>query len=129
MATSFMIGYMDLFTSIASPAADAFVLFDNVRVEATSSLSAPAITGQPQNVSVYPGNDAAFSVGATGSAPLTFRWQFNGSDIAGATNNSYTHLNVQPEDLGNYSVVVANSAGSLSSSNALLTLLDSPYIQ
>jgi hypothetical protein len=124
-----MIGYMDLFTSIASPAVDAFILFDNVRVEVPASATAPAITAQPQSVSLYPGNDATFSVAATGSAPLSFQWQFNGASIPGATNNSYTGVNIQPKDVGNYSVVVANSAGSLASSNALLTLLDSPYVQ
>src|SRR5439155_23117176 len=46
----------------------------------------------------------------------------------GATSNSYTRLNVQPEDVGNYSVIVSNAAGSATSSNALLLMLDSPYI-
>jgi hypothetical protein len=123
-----MIGYMDVFNSIASPAADAFILFDNVRVETPSSLTPPAVTAQPQNVSIYPGNDASFSVAATGSAPLSFQWKFNGADIPGATNNSYTRFNVQPEHVGQYSVSVANPAGSVLSSNALLTLLDSPYL-
>src|SRR5258706_7644852 len=123
-----MIGFMDVFNSIASPAADAFVIFDNVRVEVTTPLTSPAITAQPQNVSVYPGQDAAFSVAANGSAPLSFQWQFNGAAIPGETNNSYTRAAVQPEDVGNYSVVVANAAGFVVSSNALLRLLDSPYL-
>lgn len=123
-----MIGFMDLFASVASPAADAFVLFDNVRVEAVLPLTPPSITTQPQDVSVYPGTAAAFSVAATGSAPLTYQWQFNGAAIPGATNNSYTRAAVQPEEAGSYSVVVANAAGTVSSSNAWLKLLDSPYV-
>jgi len=83
-----MIGFMDVFNSIASPAADAFVIFDNVRVEVTTPLTSPAITAQPLNVSVYPGQDAAFSVAANGSAPLSFQWQFNGAAIPGETNNT-----------------------------------------
>lgn len=66
-----MIGFMDLFSSIASPAEDAFVLFDNVRVEVPASVTPPAITAQPDNVAVYPGSMAVFSVAATGSGPLT----------------------------------------------------------
>ncbi|MGC3960193.1 MAG: immunoglobulin domain-containing protein [Verrucomicrobiota bacterium] len=123
-----MIGYMDLFTSIASPAADAFVLFDNVRVEILATPTVPAITVPPQPVAVYPEEDATFSVAATGTAPLAYQWQFNGANIAGATNNSYTRQHVQAEDAGNYSVIVSNAAGTATSASASLTLLDSPYV-
>src|SRR5262249_37574269 len=81
-----------------------------------------------QNVSVYPQQDATFSVAATGGAPLSYQWQFNGTNIPGATSNSYTRANVQPEDVGYYSVIVSNPVGSVVSSNALLLLLDSPYL-
>ncbi len=123
-----MIGYMDLFTSIASPAADAFVIFDNVRVESAVAVTAPSITAQPQPVAVYAGADALFSVAVNGSAPLTYQWRLNGADIPGATSNSYTRTQVSGDDVGNYSVVVANAGGTISSSNAALTILDSPYI-
>lgn len=122
-----MIGFMDLFASIASPAADAFVLFDNVRVEVSTPMAPPAITTQPVSATVYPEGEATFSVAATGSAPLAFQWQFNGANVPGATNNSFTQTHVQPEDAGYYSVVVSNPAGVEVSSNALLLLLDSPY--
>jgi hypothetical protein len=123
-----MIGYMDTFNSIANPAADAFVLFDNVRVEIPAAAVPPAISAQPQNISLYPQQDALFSVAATGSAPLSFQWQFNGANIPGATSNSFSRMDVQPEDVGSYSVVISNPAGSITSSNALLLLLDSPYL-
>jgi hypothetical protein len=123
-----MIGYMDLFPSIASPAQDAFVLFDNVRVELVSSTVAPAITFHPQPISIFQGQDATFTVAATGSAPLTFQWRFNGANIPGATSNSFTQANAQPENVGYYSVVISNAGGVAVSSNALLSLRDSPYI-
>ena len=123
-----MLGFMDLFTSIASPAADAFVLFDNVRVEIAAAPTPPTISAQPQGVAVYQEDDSMFSVAATGSAPLAYQWQFNGAAIPGATNNSYTRPHVQPEEAGYYSVIVSNVAGVAVSSNALLTLLDSPYL-
>jgi hypothetical protein len=123
-----MLGYMDLFSSIASPAQDAFVLFDNVRVELVTSTIAPAVTSQPQPISIFPGQDASFAVAATGSAPLAFQWRFNGANIPGATSNSFTQPNAQPENVGYYSVIVSNAAGVAVSSNALLSLHDSPYI-
>lgn len=123
-----MIGYMDIFASVALPAVDAFVVFDNVRVDVTSPPTSPVITAHPQDVSVYPESDAIFSVAATGAGPLTYQWLFNGGIIPGATNNSYTRQHVQPEEVGNYSVVVSNTMGSVTSSNALLLLLDSPYL-
>ncbi len=123
-----MIGYMDTFNSIASPANDAFVLFDNVRVEVATPIVAPSILTQPQNATVYQGQDAVFSVGATGTAPLTFQWEFNGADIPGATSNSFNAINVEPGDVGYYSVRVANGAGFVTSANAALVLRDSPYV-
>lgn len=123
-----MIGYMDLFTSIASPAADAFVLFDNVRVESPVAVAAPSFTAHPQPAAVYAGADVLFSVAVNGSAPLTYQWRFNGADIPGATNNSYLREGVFGDDVGNYSVFVANPGGAITSSNALLSILDSPYL-
>ena len=82
----------------------------------------PSITAQPTNVSVRVGNNATFTVSATGTPPPGYQWQFNGSDISGATASSYTRLNAQTNDAGNYSVIVSNVAGPITSSNAVLTV-------
>lgn len=123
-----MLGFMDLFTSIASPAADAFVLFDNVRVEVPAALTPPTVNVPPQPVAVYQEEDATFSVAASGSGPLYYQWLFNGANLLDATNNSYTRPHAQPEDVGKYSVTVSNSVGAVISPAAILTLLDSPYL-
>ncbi|MBA4150167.1 MAG: immunoglobulin domain-containing protein [Verrucomicrobia bacterium] len=123
-----MLGYMDLFPSIASPAADAFVIFDNVRVETLSPALAPSITAQPQSLLVLPEYPATFSVSVVGSSPLSYQWMFNGLEIFGATQNSFTREETAPEHEGDYSVVVSNLAGVVTSSIATLTLLDSPEI-
>ena len=88
---------------------------------------APAITGQPTNVTVCAGLPAGFCVTATGS-PLNYQWQFNGTNISGATDSCYTLTNVQPSQAGNYSVVVSNSCGRVTSSNAVLTVNVAPVI-
>src|SRR5437899_2575450 len=51
---------------------------------------APAITSQPSNQTVTAGQAATFSVSATGTAPLSYQWQKNGTNITGATSSSYT---------------------------------------
>ncbi|MGZ4973772.1 MAG: immunoglobulin domain-containing protein, partial [Limisphaerales bacterium] len=83
----------------------------------------PTITAQPQNANVLQiGGTATFSVSATGTAPFTYQWLFEGTAIAGATASSYTDASVQTADIGNYACVVSNPAGSATSSDASLTI-------
>ena len=88
---------------------------------------APTIAAQPQDITVTPGAAASFSVSATGSAPLNYQWYFNNNILLpGANNPSLTVNNVQATNVGTYSVVVNNLAGSTTSSNAVLTLNTNP---
>ena len=84
--------------------------------------TAPVITNQPQSITVSEGNSASFSVTASGSQPLSYQWRKNTVNISGATNSTYTIPAVTTGDAGNYSVVVSNSAGSVTSNNAVLTV-------
>ena len=68
------------------------------------------------------GGTANFSVTASGALPLSYSWNFNGTNIAGATNTSLTLTNVQLNQAGNYAVLVTNVYGSVLSSNAILTV-------
>src|ERR1700729_3786588 len=54
------------------------------------SASPPEITAQPASQTVTAGQTATFSVSATGPIPLTFQWQKNAVNIAGATSARYT---------------------------------------
>jgi hypothetical protein len=90
--------------------------------------SPPSIGTQPQNLTVNQGNSAMFTVIASGTAPLSYQWRFNGANIVGATGSSYTRNNVQTNDTGNYSVVITNSVNTIVSSNATLTVIVPPSI-
>ncbi len=86
------------------------------------TASAPVITSQPSNIVVSIGQTASFSVTATGTAPLNYQWNKNGSPISGATAASYS-LSASTEDNGAiFHVVVSNTVGSVTSSVATLTV-------
>lgn len=87
-----------------------------------TGTQAPAIVTQPQSLSIPQGQTATFSVVATANPAPTYQWRKNAVNISGATTASYSISNVQPADSGLYSVVVTNTAGSVTSSNAKLTI-------
>lgn len=90
--------------------------------------NAPAITNQPQDVSAGMGETVKFLVGASGTEPLSYFWRFNTSTAAGSNSSTLTLPNVQPSDAGSYQAVVSNSAGSVTSSVAVLAVLSAPVI-
>jgi len=88
---------------------------------------APYINAQPANQTVSVGQTATFSVGAAGTPPLTYQWQKNGPDIPGATSSSYTTPATTSADSGAmFRVVITNSAGSVTSNSATLTVSTGP---
>ena len=90
--------------------------------------AAPTIFLQPQNLYISVSNNATFAVVAGGALPLSYQWRFNSAPISGATASGFTRTNAQAGDLGSYSVVITNAMGSVTSSNALLTLSTPPLI-
>jgi hypothetical protein len=104
------------------------VVITNVAGSVTSSNATlsvnvpPAITAQPQSLSALVGSNVTFTVTATGTLPLSYQWRLNGTNISAASDSAYTRNNVQANDAGSYSVVVSNIAGTLVSSDAVLTV-------
>jgi hypothetical protein len=88
---------------------------------------APTITTQPNSQTITAGQTAIFSVTASGTAPLSYQWAKNGFAISGATAASYTTTATTSTDNGSQFVVtVSNSAGSVTSAAATLTVTSSP---
>jgi pectate lyase len=104
------------------------VVVSNAAGSATSGgaalavITPPSINFQPEPQTVNAGATANFFVSANGTAPLSYQWQKNGSDIPGATSSSLAVANAQDADAGTYTVVVSNAAGSATSEPVALTV-------
>jgi hypothetical protein len=108
--------------SIASDATDSSLA---VSLSGTGTTTL-AITAQPADQSVVVGHAATFSVVATGTGTLTYQWKKSGAAISGATAASYTTPPTTNSDNGaQFTVVVTDSNGSLTSSPAILTVTSS----
>ncbi|HEY1171115.1 MAG TPA: YHYH protein [Verrucomicrobiae bacterium] len=84
--------------------------------------TAPSITQDPQSLTISEGNNATFTVTASGTSPLSYQWKKGSSVINNATNSSYTITNATTASAGTYSVVVTNIVSSVTSGSATLTV-------
>ncbi len=97
--------------------------------EASTGASVkPAILAQPASISVQKGKGFALSVSATGKPAVAFQWTKDGAALAGATQATYTVAAAAASDAGSYAVQVSNSAGSVTSDAAKVTVIDGPAI-
>jgi hypothetical protein len=110
------------------------VTVTNLLGSATSSaavltvIDPPSITAQPVGWRVLAGGNASFNVTVSGTAPFHYQWRFNGGSILSATSAVYALQAVGDANTGNYSVVVTNPAASVTSANALLSVIDPPTL-
>jgi Immunoglobulin I-set domain len=94
----------------------------NLTAEAPGTIAPPQIVGQPVDQLVSGGDFASFSVVVANTSGVKFQWAFNGTDIADASGDSLLLPAVSAANVGQYSVTVTNSAGSVTSSAATLAL-------
>lgn len=95
-------------------------------VYAPPPVNPPRLLEWPANRTVAEGSAVSFGVQTAGSEPLTYQWQFNDGDLAGATNATIELAGVAADDSGNYSVRVSNAAGTTNSPAAMLIVLPPP---
>ncbi len=103
------------------------VCFDDTTDEVSLTVQdSITITSQPSSTTVCEGDDATFSVTATGEAPISYQWYTNAggswSSISGATSSSYTITDVSLSDDGDYRLEVSNGCGTKQSDVATLTV-------
>jgi pectate lyase len=115
----------DTFSLRPSGATTTAQIFDTTRlkVEFIPGSSPPSIDLDPQDQSVLVGQNALFSVQASGTAPLSYQWYYNTNTVlTNAISSTLTLTNVQLADAGGYSVVVTNGSGAITSAVAQLTV-------
>ncbi len=85
---------------------------------------APSITQQPSDISVALGSTATFQISMTGTPPLNIQWFRNDQAIAAATDSSFTFIPEDNTEAGDqFSVLISNQAGSITSQTAVLSIL------
>ncbi len=110
-----------------SDAGDYSVTITNTYGSVTSDIAAltigfpPVINPPLTNLVVLVGQDATFTADASGDAPLSFQWQFNGANLDGATDSALSLTNISLDLAGEYSVLVTNLVGETTNS-ALLSV-------
>ncbi len=93
-----------------------------------SDLLTPVITEEPMDQFAPATSNVTFMVKAESLAQMTYQWQFNGTNLIGATNPALTLTDTQASNNGNYQVIVSTDAASISSSVATFTLVVAPQL-
>jgi hypothetical protein len=96
-----------------------------VAYKVVPSVNPPSFANQPVGAAILEGGFGSLSATLIGTPPFTYQWQLNGANVSGATNETLTFTNFSGADVGNYTLVVSNSAGSTNSEPAEVTLVPS----
>ena len=91
-----------------------------------TALPPPTITAPPTAQSVVSGTSIILRVTATGDEPLTYQWMKDGVAVAGATSPTLALDNAAAATAGNYTVVVSNAGGSVTSPPATVSVSARP---
>src|SRR5256885_13447838 len=120
--------YEGSFSSVTLPVLSSGLAWDTSNLANNGSIVVIAVAGppliatQPKSLTVAPGSMASFSVTAAGANPLSYEWQKNGTNLAGAVTASYSIAAAQTNDEGGYRVIVSNAYGSVTSVVAVLSV-------
>ncbi len=103
-------------------------------IDALAPPTLPYLISQPSSQTVTNGADVAISARAGGQAPLIYQWRFNstnlpeGGNVSGTTSSTLTLVSVTSGNAGDYSVMVTNNYGAVTSGVAVLTVVYPPLI-
>jgi hypothetical protein len=83
----------------------------------------PGISVQPVGQTTLEGSNVVLSVVTTGTGPFNYQWNFDGKNLAGATNATLNLTDLHPNQSGNYSVIISTTFGSITSSIVTVTVI------
>jgi hypothetical protein len=86
------------------------------------ATNAPIILRQPATTTVSTNDSVLFTVIAAGPGPLTYQWRFYGTNLAAETWAMLALTNLDSSRAGPYSVTIGNSATSIFSTTATLSV-------
>jgi hypothetical protein len=87
----------------------------------TIGLVPPFLLSNPSNQNVTLGSALRLSVEASGSPPLSYQWQFEGTNLPGATSSILKIASLQSTQYGSYRAIVSNHVGTVTSAVAVVT--------
>ena len=90
---------------------------------------APVLSAEPISETIDFGGSTLLSVSAVSNNAMSYQWRKDGVNIPGATSRTLSLSAESRADIGNYSVVVSNSAGSVVSSNASIYVLTPQIVE
>lgn len=93
-----------------------------------SGRQTPVFVQPPVQQAALPGGNATFTAKVAALASVQYQWQFEGTNLAGATTSTLTLSNVQSNHQGNYRLIACNGAGCSTSSPATFELITPPVI-
>ena len=99
-----------------------------VLLAGSSVNAAPTITTPPAGAIICAGTNVVLTVSAAGTGALSYQWQLNRTNLAGATSATLVLNNIQPIEQGHYRVTVTDSTGSVTSDEALVVVLFPPTV-
>jgi hypothetical protein len=124
--------------SMISDATTYWVVISNAYGSATSipitltvsaAVMAPGFMVLPQSQTNIVGSAVVFSATPTGTQPIAFQWQFDGTNVSGATDATLELTNLAYSNAGTYTLFLSNSAGTNVSQPAILTVVAAPPVQ
>ena len=105
---------------VDSPGNRFFSLNNGTVARLAADYYAPSVTNAPQSQKIFSGSNVVFNVGTAGSTPYSYYWWFNGQPLASQTNATLSLHGVAPANAGQYSVIISNFVGSITSAPAML---------
>ncbi len=127
-ASNVFVGYWDMFTSLSDNTNLSFGV-GGQRARGGAGRARRPSPGSRRIRLLLRGANATLTVTANGTAPLSYQWRFNGTNLVSASASAYTVTNAQPANAGSYTVVVTNSAGSVTSAVARVVITNPPPAQ